>query len=61
MLIKDRLKVETIDIDDKTKQFKLIIDNVQINDSGKYKLEATNKCSTESSQTDFEVKGNKYL
>lgn len=63
LMIKDRLKVETKNIDNNEykKEHKLIIENVQANDSGKYKLEASNKCSTEFSQTEFEVKGMYFL
>ena len=59
LLIKDRLKVETIDVEnnENTKVYKLIIDDVQPGDMGKYKIELSNKCGTESSQTDFVVKG----
>lgn len=39
------------------KEYRLIIDDVQANDAGKYKIEATNKCGTESTLTDFVVKG----
>lgn len=60
LMIKDRFKVETKSIDDNEnlKEYKLIIENVQPSDGGKYKLEASNKCSTEGIQTDLIVKGN---
>lgn len=60
LIIKDRNKVETkqlIDGDENLKEYKFIIENVQPNDGGKYKIEVSNKCGTESSQTDIIVKG----
>jgi len=57
LIIKDRFKIETTDVDEITKQYKLIIQDVQAGDGGKYKLEASNKCSTELSCTDVIIKG----
>lgn len=60
LLIKDRFKVESRQIGDNENlfEFKMIIENVQPNDTGKYKIEVSNKCATETNQTDLIVKGN---
>jgi hypothetical protein len=59
LLIKDRFKVETKQIgeNENLKEYKLMIENTQPNDDGKYKIEVSNKCSTEFNQTDLIVKG----
>jgi hypothetical protein len=61
MLIKDRVRVETVSVEGSTnpnlKEYRLLIDNLQGNDQGIYKIEATNKCGTGMSQTDYVVKG----
>lgn len=59
LMIKDRIKVETKQMEDNenVKEYKLILENVQPNDSGKYKIEVSNKCSTECNQTELVVKG----
>lgn len=61
-MIKDRFKVESKQIgdDENLREYKLIIENVQPNDAGKYKIEVSNKCSTESNQTDLTVKGRAF-
>lgn len=63
LMIKDRFRVETKQIgeNENQKEYKLIIDNVLSNDGGKYKIEVSNKCATESSQTDLVVKGFKLF
>lgn len=53
----DHFKVESEKINESTVNFKLIIDNVQATDAGTYKIEATNKCATSATQTEFVVKG----
>ena len=60
LLIKDRFKVESRPIGDNENlyEYKMIIENVQPNDTGKYKIEASNKCATVSNETDLIVKGN---
>ena len=59
--IKDRFRIETLSVDSSNnsnlKEYKLVIDNVQANDQGVYKLEASNKCATEFNSTEFVVKG----
>lgn len=60
--IKDRFKIETTNVEADAsnpdlKEYKLIIDNVQAADQGVYKLEASNKCGTEFTQTELVVKG----
>ena len=59
LAIKDRFKVETNSIGDNEnlKEYKLLISGVVAGDAGVYKIEASNKCGTEFSQTQFEVKG----
>lgn len=59
LIIKDRYKVESKQIgdDENFREYKLIIDNVQPNDNGKYKIEVSNKCASESNQTDMIVRG----
>lgn len=59
LIVKDRLKLETrtIEGDENLKEYKLVIENVQPNDVGKYAIEASNKCATESCQTNLVVKG----
>lgn len=59
LIIKDKLKLETksIESNPNLKEYKLLIDNILANDSGKYKCEASNKCGTESVETFFEVRG----
>jgi len=57
----DHYKFETSNLNDNTIEFKLIIDNIQAIDAGIYKIEATNKCLTTSSQTQLNVKGKKSL
>jgi hypothetical protein len=61
LIIKDRFKIETIDINENTKQYKLIIQDVQQNDQGHYKVEASNKCGVESTSTDLIIKGSYKL
>ena len=57
LVIKDNFKIEATTMQDYTTQYKLLVDNVLEKDKGAYKLEVSNKCGTESSQTDFQVKG----
>jgi hemicentin len=62
LLIKDRLKVEMNNVeanadDENLKEYKLVIDNVIPADAGVYKLEATNKCGSTTTQTNYVVKG----
>ncbi len=61
LAIKDRFKVETANLEGETNQnikvYRLLIENVQANDFGLYKIEASNKCSTETNQTEVNVQG----
>ncbi len=52
------LKFESEKLNENLIGFKLIIDNTQASDSGVYKIEASNKFATVSTQTHFIVKGN---
>jgi hypothetical protein len=53
----DHFKFESINVNDSIIDFKLAIDNIQTTDAGVYKIEATNKCLSTTSQTQFIVKG----
>ena len=53
----DHFKFESANLNENLIEFRLIIDNIQATDAGTYKIEATNKCLTQSSQTQFIVKG----
>ncbi len=61
LMIKDRFKIETHDVDEITKTYKFLIEDVQQNDAGKYKIELSNKCGSESSQTTFDVQGSNHF
>jgi hypothetical protein len=54
----DHYKFESFNLNESTIEFKLVIDNIQATDAGIYKIEASNKCLTSSSQTQLNVKGN---
>lgn len=53
----DHIKFETEKIDENTVNFKIVIHNVQATDAGLYKIDATNKCLTASTTTEYFVKG----
>ena len=55
--IKDRYKLQSKTIDDVMEHI-LSIDNTQANDSGLYKFEATNKCSSALTLVSLNVIGN---
>lgn len=53
----DHFKFEPVNVNESNINFKLVIDNIQTTDAGVYKIEATNKCLSQTTQTQFIVKG----
>lgn len=60
LIIKDRYSIETIDVDINTKEYKFKIKDIQASDAGNYRVEASNKYSKQSCQTDIIIKGNNF-